>query len=143
MRTVYLTAIALAFTAGRVNAADAPSYTKDVKPFLKTYCLECHGGKQTKKGINVESVATMMKARNFLIPGSPEKSRLYLNMTGTGKVMPPKKYAQQPTKDEIALVRAWIAAGAKDDTAKGAEESEEVVAPPADTLDRRSTHGED
>jgi len=128
MKTVYLTGLALALTASRANAADAPSYTKDVKPFLKTYCLDCHGGRESKKGINVESVAKMMKARNFLVPGSPEKSRLYRSLTGSGKQMPPKKYQNQPTKEEIAKIKAWIAAGAKDDSKKGAAESNEETA---------------
>jgi hypothetical protein len=116
MKSSYLAAVALALLAGRANAADTPSFTKDVKPFLKNYCLECHGGSSTKKGINVESFASMMKARSFVVPKSPERSRLYLVMTGGGKQMPPKKYGSFPTKAEIAMIKAWIAAGAKDDT---------------------------
>lgn len=116
MKTAFLPALALALLTGRANAADAPSYTKDVRPFLKTYCLECHGGKETKKGINVDSMASMLKARSFLVPGAPEKSRMYLSMTGGGKQMPPKKFGKFPTKDELVMIKVWIADGAKDDT---------------------------
>src|SRR4051794_17965025 len=109
MKNCYLAAVVVALLAGRVNAADAPSYTKDVKPFLKTYCFECHGGREVKKGINVESVASMMKAKgNFLVPGKPEKSALYASMArGGGKQMPPRKYRKQPTRDEIAMIKDW------------------------------------
>ncbi len=131
MKTTFLSTVALVLLSGRANSADAPSYTKDVKPFLKTYCLECHGGRDTKKGISVDSIASMMIARNLLVPGDPDKSRLYRAMTGGGKQMPPRKFGKTPTKDEIAMMKAWIAAGAKDDTAtptpepKGTPESKE------------------
>ena len=134
MKRVFLSALAAVLLAGRANAADKPSYTRDVKPFLKTYCLDCHGGRTTKKGISVESFETIMKVRSFVVPGNPERSRLYLTMTGGGKLMPPRKYGMSPTKDEIAMIKAWIAAGAKDDRdaapaeKKGAQESREEAA---------------
>jgi hypothetical protein len=144
MKFAFLSTLALVLLAGPIKA-DAPSYTKDVKPFLKNYCLECHGGRETKKGISVESVPAMLKATrgNFLVPGSPEKSRLVLVMTGGGKQMPPRKFGKQPTKDEIAMIKAWIAAGAKDDSErekKGEGESEEqATAPRQDLFDPHGT----
>jgi hypothetical protein len=118
-------AVVVALCAGRSSAADAPSYTRDVKPFVEKYCLECHGGKETKKGIDVSSVATMLKGRNIVVPGSPERSRFVLTMTGGGKQMPPRKYGKTPTKDEIAMIKTWIAAGAKDDTTKKKTEAKD------------------
>jgi hypothetical protein len=126
----YLTyaAVVVALCAGRSSAADAPSYTKDVKPFVEKYCLDCHGGNETKKGIDVSSVARMLKGRNIVVPGSPEKSRFVLTMTGGGKQMPPRKYGKTPTKDEIAMIKAWIAAGAKDDTREKKTEAKDSEA---------------
>src|SRR5262249_31664829 len=113
MKYLLPAAVVLVLGSGRANAADAPSYTKDVKPFLEKYCLECHGGRETKKGIDVSSIASLMKSRSFVVPGMPERSRLVLTMTGGGKQMPPRKYGKTPTKAEIDMIRAWIAAGAK------------------------------
>ena len=149
MKTVYLSALGLALFAGRAHAADAPSYTKDVKPFIAMYCAECHGVKETKAGINLLSVDSMLKGGRkgkALVPESPEKSRMYQTMVGGGKQMPPKKFGKQPTKDEIPMIKAWIATGAKDDTEKaspekkGDTESKEVVVPRKDDFD---PHGAD
>jgi hypothetical protein len=38
-------------------------------------------------------------------------------MEGKRPVMPPKR-AKKPTKKQIDIIRAWIAAGAKDDSKK-------------------------
>ena len=108
--------------AAASNAAD-PSYTKDIKPFVEKYCLECHNGKQAKSGYNFETVALMLKKGKKgagVVPESPEKSVIVLTMTGGGKVMPPKKFGKKPTADEIDVVKAWIKAGAKDDSATDA-----------------------
>jgi mono/diheme cytochrome c family protein len=150
MKSTFLSALAVALLAGRANA-DAPSYTKDVKPFLKTYCLECHGGRETKKGISVDSYAALMKAGRgrLVVPENPEKSRLVLVMTGGGKQMPPRKFGKQPTRDEIALIKAWIAAGARDDSdnAKPAQKGdggarEEASVPRRGRLDPHGTTDE-
>jgi hypothetical protein len=41
-------------SAGPLHA-QVPSYTKDVRPFLDKYCLECHQGNKSKTGVNLES----------------------------------------------------------------------------------------
>ena len=82
---------------------------------MKTYCLECHGGRETKKGVRVDSYANLVKAGRgaLVVPGNADRSRLVAVLTGGGKQMPPRKFGKQPTKDEIAMIKAWIAAGAK------------------------------
>jgi hypothetical protein len=102
--------------------AEAPSYTNDVLPFLNRCCAECHQGKG-KGGVSVDTYASLMKGgkkgRQAVVPGQPDKSLLVLAVEGkTDKKMPPKKAAAQPTAEEIAALRAWIKAGAKDDTPK-------------------------
>jgi mono/diheme cytochrome c family protein len=110
----------------RAEPAATPSYSKDIKPFLEKYCVECHQADKEKGSINVESHRNLITARGkkkkkTVIPGSPERSSLLLTMEGNGKKrMPPKKYENQPTAAEIKLVRDWIAAGAVDDSEKKA-----------------------
>jgi mono/diheme cytochrome c family protein len=114
------TSMALLAMQGSLRAADpAPSYAKDIKPLLTKYCTECHGAKQAKAGVRLESVADIMKGGKkgtLLVVGKPEQSLLVRTMTGQAKQMPPKSYANKPTAAEIDKIKAWIAAGAKDDT---------------------------
>lgn len=98
-------------------AAD-PTYAKDVRPFLVKYCVECHTAKQAKAGYNFDTFAGLTKAgRNgaTVVPGDAAKSLLTKVLNGTGKVMPPAKYPWQPTKEEAAVVLAWVRAGGKED----------------------------
>ena len=99
--------------------AETPQYDKHVQPFLKTYCVECHNGRKAKARVNLESYEAMMKAtrkgQKIITPGEPEKSRLMHTLEGKAKQMPPRKYAHQPRREEVALLRQWIAAGAKMD----------------------------
>ncbi len=108
-------------SAGSLHAAE-PSFTNDVLPFLNRCCAECHQGKG-KGGVSVDTYESLMKGskkkRQVVVPGQPDKSLLLLAVEGkSDKKMPPKKAAAQPTAEEIAALRAWIKAGAKDDTPK-------------------------
>ncbi|MBL8792879.1 MAG: hypothetical protein JNM56_03145 [Planctomycetia bacterium] len=104
---------------GTARAADpAPNYAKDIKPLLMKYCTECHGAKQAKAGVRLESLADIMKGGKkgaLIVAGKPDQSLLVRTMTGQAKLMPPKNYASKPTGAEIDKIKAWIAAGAKDD----------------------------
>lgn len=94
-----------------------PSFTKDIKPFLSNYCLGCHSGRRAKSGYSVDSYAALMKNGRkgpLVMPGKPDESRLTMCLDGKGKPMPPRR-SEQPTAEEIAQVRAWIKAGAKED----------------------------
>jgi mono/diheme cytochrome c family protein len=89
-------------------AAAAPSYKDDIKPILAANCASCHGGKKKKGGIDVESYAGVMKV---VKAGEPDKSRLVKSLHGKGaRQMPPKSTLDAK---EIELIRAWVAAGAK------------------------------
>src|SRR5262249_31745527 len=122
MRQVRIWAVAVAAllgTAALAAAADAkPSYTKDVEPFLTKYCLDCHNNGKSKAGYSVETVERLVKKGKkgaIVVAEKPDESRLLLSLAGKGKAMPPAN-KPQPKADEIAKVREWIKAGAKDDT---------------------------
>lgn len=100
-------------------AADKPpSFIKDVRLFLSNYCRGCHNSRRgAKSDYGVESYASVMKKGKkgpMVVPGKPDESRLVMSLEGKGKPMPPKP-CDQPTADEIAMIRAWIKAGALDD----------------------------
>jgi mono/diheme cytochrome c family protein len=119
----WLAALSLSMLVSTTAVAAPPSFSKDVQPFLMKYCVECHGNQKPKKGLNFASYESLMKGsrRKAVVVGKPQSSPLILTMTSRGKKkMPPAKYKNQPTAAEIAVIRAWIQAGAKDDSARGA-----------------------
>jgi WD40 repeat protein len=102
-----------------LEAQQPPSYAKQVKPFLAKYCLECHSADQAKGDLVLETFKDLMaggKNGPVVVPGKPDESRFVLLPEGKAKPpMPPKK-ARQPQLAEVAILRAWVAAGAKDDS---------------------------
>lgn len=108
--------------APAVRAADDPSYAKDVKPFLTKYCVSCHMGEKPKGGVTLDSFEGLTKnaKKKVVVAGKPTMSLLVTSMEKQGeKKMPPRKEKNQPTAAEIAKIKAWITAGAKDDSATG------------------------
>jgi hypothetical protein len=117
---VYLAGVLLC--AGPALAQDeVPSYVKDIQPFLTKYCVSCHKSGNAKGGISIDSYDALLKAarkgRKLVVPGQPDESRLVTTTEGKARpVMPPKNAKARPTEKETAMLRAWVAAGAKDDT---------------------------
>lgn len=100
-------------------AQPAPSFANQVRPFLAKYCLECHSADKTKGGLNLESFKELMKGGDdgpAVVTGKPEESRLVRLVEGKDKPKMPPQKAKQPKPEEYAVLRAWIAAGAKDDS---------------------------
>jgi hypothetical protein len=105
---------------GVAFAQQPPSYAKQVKPFLARYCLECHSSDEPQGGLNMESFKSLMEGGGrgaAIMPGNADKSPLVLQIEGKSKPSMPPKKAKQPKAEEISVVRAWVAAGAKDDSA--------------------------
>jgi cytochrome c len=100
-------------------AAPPPSYDKEIDPMMRKYCGTCHGKRMPQASVSVITYEGMMKSKKgkaLIIPGQPDKSILLRTMEGHDPVMPPERATLQPTKAEVSKVRAWILAGAKDDT---------------------------
>jgi hypothetical protein len=114
-------AILILIISNSVSLAQSPSYSKDIRPFLTKYCLECHNAKTMKGSLSLETHKAMMDGSDggaVVVAGKPDDSRLVLLIEHKDKPsMPPPKAKFQPTKVEIALVRTWIKDGAKDDAA--------------------------
>jgi hypothetical protein len=108
-------------------AQDNPSFSKDVQPFLKKYCMECHRSGKVKGGLNLESYASIMKGskrgRKVVIPGQPDQSRLVRTIEHQMKPYMPPRNSAQPREKDVAMLRAWIKAGAKNDSANSALEN--------------------
>lgn len=106
--------------AGPLSAQQPPSYARQIKPFLARYCLECHNSTTAKGDLSLETLQAMReggKNGSALTPGKPDESRLVLQVEGKVKPPMPPRNARQPRPEERALLRAWVAGGAKDDSA--------------------------
>src|ERR1035438_5541413 len=72
--------IALFLAAANHLQAQVPSYTKDVRPFLDKFCVECHQGKKAKAGVKLDSFESIMKGskkgRKIVVAGQADKSQL-------------------------------------------------------------------
>jgi WD40 repeat protein len=120
VRPVIVFALLVGLAAPTQAAKDPPSFAKQVKPFLDRYCLECHNSKRLKAGLDMESYTTLIEGSDsgaVVEPGKPDKSKLVILAEHKEEpYMPPKK-SKQPKAEEVAVLRTWVAAGAKDDTA--------------------------
>lgn len=119
-----LAGFSLAFTAvlhgaPADEAAAARSFTLKVLPLLKEKCFACHGDDKEKiKGdLNMLSREGLLKggedSDQVLVPGKAEASSMFVAVTwqDADLEMPPKEN-DRLTKEQIELLRAWIAAGA-------------------------------
>jgi WD40 repeat protein len=102
-------------------AASKASFSRQVRPFFVRYCVECHNPKTMKAGLDLETYESLMEGADsgpVLVAAKPDESRMVrLTEHKDEPFMPPRK-SRQPKTDELRLLRAWIAAGAKNDAGK-------------------------
>jgi len=94
-----------------------------VRPILSDRCFKCHGpdAKARKAGLRLDTEEGAFAAlkddptHHVLVPGDPLQSAMYARMitTDTAEVMPPPSSNLSLTKNEIEVIRKWIAQGAK------------------------------
>lgn len=104
-----------------VELPPAPvSYSADVAPIFKRSCVSCHGGvnaqgeKVTEYGLDLTTAKGALAGSEYgpvIEPGDPDNSYL-VELIEAGD-MPEE--GDPLTPEEIDIIRAWIAAGAKDD----------------------------
>ena len=97
----------------------APDFAAEVHPILKRNCLACHNATKAKADLILETPADMIKggdSGSALVPGDAEASFVYTVSAHTEEpTMPPEKNksnAKKLTSDELAILKAWIDAGA-------------------------------
>jgi hypothetical protein len=108
-----------------LHAVEPVFFEKDIRPILKAHCFQCHGedGKE-KGGLDVRLRRLLLEGGEHgpaIVIGQPRKSRL-LQLVSEGKM--PKGQAKL-AETEIALMRTWIAQGAK--TARPEPEDPDAV----------------
>lgn len=111
-----MNAIASLLLLAAQETAEAPSFTRVYETFARN-CNACHNPKDLKGELNLESYDGLMKGGETgpsIVPGKSADSLLFqLILHKTKPFMPPPKKGKKLTDAEIALLRAWIDAGAK------------------------------
>lgn len=94
---------------------EGATFEYDVRPILKAYCLDCHGGEEELKGgldLRLRRFAEAGgRSGTALVPGAPDESLMLIRMQDAE--MPPGEVKVPP--ESIALIEQWIAAGAPTD----------------------------
>jgi WD40 repeat protein len=97
-------------------AAEAPPTYAQVQAVFAKHCLSCHDTENAEGGLVLETRETILKGGDdgpVFKAGHADKSTLVQSIERKAKpFMPPPKKAAKLSDVEIAIVRAWIDAGA-------------------------------
>ncbi|MCI0376663.1 MAG: hypothetical protein L0215_03575 [Gemmataceae bacterium] len=100
---------------------DKVSYYKDVRPIFQQHCQGCHQPAKAEGGFVMSSFADLLERTEHdvpgLVPGQPEKSALYRQITPRDGKPPAMPRQKDPLTDrDVRIVKRWIEQGAADDT---------------------------
>jgi hypothetical protein len=92
-------------------------FSTQVKPIINKRCITCHGGVKSNGGFSLlfrdDALDTIESGKLAIVPGHPEASEMIKRLTASDpeERMP---YKEEPLpKDEIDILKKWIAQGAE------------------------------
>lgn len=92
-----------------VAAAEDAFWTAHVEPILQEHCSKCHSPAKSKSGLDLSSLATLLRGGDrgaAVLPGRPDDSLLILSLAaGADPHMPPKG---QLTDEQVGLLKTWV-----------------------------------
>ncbi|MEN3943837.1 PSD1 and planctomycete cytochrome C domain-containing protein [Prosthecobacter sp. SYSU 5D2] len=99
---------------GLCAGAEDVDYLRDIKPLLQERCYACHGGLKQKAGLRVDTVALMKQGGDGgnAIAGDHALILQRVMTADLDERMPPEGEGAAFNGEQIALLKAWIAAGA-------------------------------
>lgn len=91
-------------------------YNQTIKPLITSNCTRsgCHNSKDQRAGLDLSTFSGLMK---IVQPGSPLRSELYKVIRAKGESRMPPDHSL--SKDEIAVIKSWIAFGARENDCEG------------------------
>lgn len=117
-----------------IDPSKPVSFYKHIRPILQANCTGCHQPAKAKGDYIMTDFAKLLaggEEGSAIVPGKPEESNLLkVSMPNAeGKVeMPPK--GDPLHESQVALIKKWIAEGAKDDTPASAMAHYDMEHPP-------------
>ncbi|MBB75674.1 MAG: hypothetical protein CMJ75_14305 [Planctomycetaceae bacterium] len=94
-------------------AADDEFFERRVRPVLAAHCISCHGARQQKGGLRLDSRAALLRGGDRGVaarPGLPKESLLVQAVTYQGELKMPPDGPLPP--DAVAALQRWIQEGA-------------------------------
>lgn len=106
--------LCLALTTLSVQAAEkSVDFAREVYPILRKSCFECHGPEEQEGELRLDQKQFAFKTDHVIVPEDPEFSELVRRIElpkNDAEVMPAR--GEPLSKQEIEVVRKWIAQGA-------------------------------
>ncbi|MFM7075678.1 MAG: PSD1 and planctomycete cytochrome C domain-containing protein [Planctomycetaceae bacterium] len=113
-------AVAAAWSLAAASHGAGPDFVRDIRPLLERSCARCHAGEAAESGLRLDVRSAAFAGGDGhgpgIVPGDPEASALVHAVRGDAGLerMPPADAGVPAfSADEVALVAAWIAAGAE------------------------------
>ena len=112
----------LSLSLRTADAADAPSFEREVRPILSRYCFKCHGPDegQRQSGLRLDVRESAIKSADSgkpaIVPNKPETSELIRRIDlpdGSEERMPPASTKFELTVEQRGIFKRWIASGAE------------------------------
>ncbi len=101
----------LQFSEVAARQSSAVNFERDIRPLLHARCIECHGPEKQQAGLRLDTKAGAMKG-SVIVPGKSSESELIRRVSSTDSAERMPSKGAPLTAREIALLRAWIDAGA-------------------------------
>jgi len=96
------------------------NYNRDVRPILSDKCFKCHGpdsqARKADRRLDIrEAALAELDGVRAIVPSNAEQSELVrrIETDDADDLMPPRKSNLRLSKNEIAVLRQWIAEGAE------------------------------
>ncbi len=105
----------LAALPGRTHA-QAPDFTREVRPIITTHCFKCHGpdDKQRKAGLRLDIPNPAVKLTLLKGHPMPLEKNVFVQRIGShgDDIMPPAVANKPLIPKEIDILKRWVASGA-------------------------------
>ena len=94
------------------------TYDKDIRSMFEKSCFKCHGAEKQKGKLRLDSLEAALKGGengpNVVAKDSAKSTLVHsVGRLVDDEAMPPEGKGDPWTKEQVALVRAWIDQGAK------------------------------
>jgi hypothetical protein len=92
----------------------AVDYEKEIKPLLKERCYACHGALKQKADLRLDTTASMRKGGDGgdILAGDPSLLLERVTTSDKDDRMPPEGEGSMLNTEQVAKLKAWLAAGA-------------------------------
>lgn len=117
--------------------AAGPDFGSIIRPILSDRCFACHGPDEPHRqgGFRMDRAESATgeadSGERPIVPGDPDASEIIRRITSDDEyeVMPPPETHKTVSKEELELLRAWIAAGAEYEGHWSLEKPEKTLPP--------------